>query len=384
MSRESGGAAGQAGAPVATAPEAIRNVLVVGAAGAGKTTLVERLLVTAGVLNRAGSTEDGTTVCDFEEVEHRQRRSVGLALAPLVHDGVKVNLLDAPGYVDFVGEVRAGLRAADCALFVVAANEGVDEQTRALWRECADVAMPRVVVVTKVDHARADVDGVVAQARDAFGERVLPVYLQDRGRLVGLITGDHGHDAQRAALVEGIIEESEDETLMERYVGGEEIDAGLLLNDLELAVARGSLHPVVPVDSDQRRGSRRAARPHGVRVPLTARAPDAEGLDAGGSTGPGDRVRPVRSAGRGGRSRRPPTRTSGASAWSACSRGPCCRTPRCTCPGTARCGPWRRPGLQPPGPRRGRADRVPLACRWASPSAPPRPWSPATSAPSDG
>ena len=152
-------------APVAIRPEAIRNVLVVGAAGAGKTTLVERLLVEAGVLNRAGSTEDGTTVCDFEEIEHRQRRSVALALAPLVHDGVKVNLLDAPGYVDFVGEVRAGLRAADCALFVIAANEGVDEQTRALWHECADVAMPRVVVVTKLDHARADVDGVVAQAR---------------------------------------------------------------------------------------------------------------------------------------------------------------------------------------------------------------------------
>ncbi|MBD3926160.1 elongation factor G [Nocardioides cavernae] len=248
MSRESGGVAGQAG-PVAIRPEAVRNVLVVGPAGAGKTTLVERLLVTAGVLNRAGSTEDGTTVCDFEEVEHRQRRSVGLALAPLVHGGVKVNLLDAPGYVDFVGEVRAGLRAADCALFVVAANEGVDEQTRTLWRECADVAMPRAVVVTKVDHARADVDGVVAQARDAFGERVLPVYLREGGRLVGLITGDHGHDAQRAALVEGIIEESEDETLMERYVGGEVIEAKLLLADLELAVARGSLHPVVPVDS---------------------------------------------------------------------------------------------------------------------------------------
>jgi len=249
VSRESGGGAGQAGPPVATRPDAIRNVVVVGAAGAGKTTLVERLLVTAGVLNRPGSTEDGTTVCDFEEVEHRQRRSVALALAPLVHDGVKINLLDAPGYVDFVGEVRAGLRAADCALFVVAANEGVDDATRALWRECAGVAMPRAVVVTKLDHARADVDSVVAQARDAFGERVLPVYLHERGRLVGLITGDHGHDAQRAALVEGIIEESEDETLMERYVGGEQIDPDLLLRDLEVAVARGSLHPVVPVDS---------------------------------------------------------------------------------------------------------------------------------------
>lgn len=249
MSRESGAVAGQTGAPIATRPEEIRNVVVVGAAGAGKTTLVERLLVAAGVLNRAGSTDDGTTVCDFEEVEHRQRRSVALALAPLVHDGVKVNLLDAPGYVDFVGEVRAGLRAADCALFVVAANEGIDEATRALWRECADVAMPRVVVVTKLDHVRADVDGVVAQARSAFGERVLPVHLHEEGRLVGLIADDHRHEAQRAALVEGIIEESEDETLMERYVGGEQIDSELLLRDLELAVARGSLHPVIPVDA---------------------------------------------------------------------------------------------------------------------------------------
>ena len=249
MSKEAGGNAGQGGPPVATRPESIRNVLVVGAAGAGKTTLVERLLVEAGVLNRAGSTEDGTTVCDFDEIEHRQQRSVALALAPLVHDGVKVNLLDAPGYVDFVGEVRAGLRAADCALFVIAANEGVDEPTRALWRECADVAIPRVVAVTKLDHARADFDGVVAQARDVFGDRVLPVYLHDGGRPVGLLTGDHGHAEQRAALIEGIIEESEDETLMERYLAGEDIDTALLVRDLELAVARGSLHPVVPVDA---------------------------------------------------------------------------------------------------------------------------------------
>ncbi len=249
MANRQAGASGQNGLPVVDRPESIRNVLVVGVSGAGKTTLVERLLVAAGVLNRAGTTADGSTVCDFEEIEHRQQRSVGLALAPLVHDGVKVNLLDAPGYVDFVGEVRAGLRAADCALFVIAANEGVDEATRVLWRECAEVAMPRAVVVTKLDHARADLEGVVAQAQADFGERVLPVYVREGDRLVGLITGDHGHAEQRTALIEGVIEESEDETLMERYVGGEEIDADLLVRDLEAAVARGSFHPVVPVDS---------------------------------------------------------------------------------------------------------------------------------------
>ena len=241
--------------PLASRCDAVRNVVLVGPAGSGKTTLVETLLVSAGVLSRPGSTVDGTTVTDFEDAEHRQQRSVGLALAPLLRDGTKINLLDAPGYADFVGELRAGLRAADCAMFVLAANEGVDEPTRAVWRECADVGMPRVVVITKLDHARADYDGVVAQARAAFGEKVVPVYLREEGRLVGLLTDDHAHDEQRGALIEAVIEESEDESLMERYVGGEEIDRELLVADLERAVARGSFHPVVPVDSSTGAGA---------------------------------------------------------------------------------------------------------------------------------
>ncbi|QNN51236.1 elongation factor G [Nocardioides mesophilus] len=243
------GRGGKDGGPVADRADAIRNVVLVGPAGSGKTTLVETLLVSAGVLNRPGSVVDGTTVCDFDDAEHRQQRSTGLALAPLVHRGVKVNLIDTPGYVDFVGELRAGLRAADCALFVLAANEGVDAPTRALWRECAEVSMPRVVVVTKLDHARADCDGVIAAARAAFGDKVVPVYLREGERLVGLLGDDHAHDEQRGNLIEAVIEESEDETLMERYLGGEEIDRDLLVTDLERAVARGSFHPVLPVDS---------------------------------------------------------------------------------------------------------------------------------------
>ena len=238
------------------------------------------------MLNRAGTTAEGTTVSDFDESEQRQQRSVGLALAPLVHEGVKVNLLDAPGYADFVGELRAGLRAADCALFVLAANEGVDAPTVELWRECAEVGMPRVVVVTKLDHARADYDGVVRQAREAFGDKVLPVFLREGDGLVGLITGDHGHDEERAALIEGVIEESEDEMLMERYVGGEDVDAKLLVADLEKAVARGSFHPVVPVDSATGVGARQLLDLVVSGFPSPSEHPAPEVFTPAGKPGP--------------------------------------------------------------------------------------------------
>ncbi|OBJ41378.1 elongation factor G [Mycolicibacterium mucogenicum] len=229
-------------APSVESPAAIRNVVLVGPSGSGKTTLVEALLLHAGVLTRAGTVLDGTTVCDHEPAEVEQQRSVGLALASLQHGPVKINLLDTPGYADFVGELRAGLRAADCALFVMAANDVVDAATKALWRECADVGMPRAVVVTKLDHARATFAGAVESAQESFGDKVIPLYLPDGDGLVSLLADD-------ATLIEGIIEESEDETLMERYLGGEQIDNAVLVADLERAVARGSFFPVIPVCS---------------------------------------------------------------------------------------------------------------------------------------
>ncbi len=238
-------------------PERIRNVVLVGPAASGKTTLVETLLAAAGAVTRVGSVRDATTVCDFEESEHAHQRSLALAVAPLVHSGIKVNLIDTPGYADFVGEVRAGLRAADSALFVIAANEAVDDATRDLWRECAAVEMPRAVVITKLDQARADYDGMLAQARDAFGDQVTPLYVPVRDgtdvvALEGLLApppADQPANDLRGELIEGVIEESEDESLMERYVGGEEIDEDVLVADLERAVARATFFPVVPVCS---------------------------------------------------------------------------------------------------------------------------------------
>ncbi len=270
------GAAGKA--PTADQPDSVRNVVLVGHSGAGKTTLAEALLAATGTIQRQGRVEDGTTVSDFDEVEVRQQRSVNLTLIPFEHAGVKVNLLDTPGYADFTGDLRAGLRAADAALFTVSAVDGVDGLTRMLWEECAKAGTPRAVVITKVDHQRGDFDEALAACRDAFGDSVAPLYLPvsdgDGGvrGLIGLLSerfydysggsraerdieaGDADRvEEARAALIESVIQESEDESLMDRYLSGEEIDPKVLIDDLETAVARGTFYPVLA-----------AASPHGI------------------------------------------------------------------------------------------------------------------------
>ncbi|MBN3932710.1 elongation factor G-like protein EF-G2 [Streptomyces verrucosisporus] len=274
------GAAGRA--PVADRPGSIRNVALVGHSGAGKTTLVEALAQTSGALLRAGRVEDGTTVSDHDGIEHRQQRSVQLSLVPVEWDGAKVNLLDTPGYADFTGQLRAGLRAADAALFVVSAADGVDGSTRLVWEECASVGMPRAIVVTHLEASRADFGEMTDICRRVLGgddpDAVLPLYLPMHGDppegrpdghapvagLIGLLSqrildysaGERAERAPdpehlpliadaRARLIEGIIAESEDETLMDRYLGGADVEVETLVRDLEKAVARGVFHPVL-------------------------------------------------------------------------------------------------------------------------------------------
>jgi elongation factor G len=246
-------------APEPRPAEKVRNVALVGRAGAGKTTLAEALLVATGALPRAGRVEDGTTCLDHEEVEVRQQRSVSLGVATVEHAGHRITLLDTPGSPDFVGELRAGLRAADAALFVVSAVNGVDAGTVQLWQECAAVGMPRAVVVTQVDRARADAEDAVRMCQLMLGEGVFPLHLLDRGpdgSVRGLVSLLEPHGADGAAdapdadrlrgeLIEGIIGESEDETLMDRYLAGEELSVADLVADLETAVARGHFHPVL-------------------------------------------------------------------------------------------------------------------------------------------
>jgi elongation factor G len=226
-------------------PETIRNVVVVGHAAAGKTTLIEAMLAEAGAISRAGRVEDSSTVCDHEPIEKRLGRSVCLAVASVRYRGATLNLIDTPGHPDLVGEVRAGLRAADAALFVVSAVDDIDGMTRALWQECGSVGMPRAVVMTHVDQRRGDFDGALATCRSAFGDGVQPVYLPGPGGLVSLLSSTEPSTA-REELIEGIIQESEDDTLLDRWLAGEEVGLDTLIMDLERAVARGSFYPVVP------------------------------------------------------------------------------------------------------------------------------------------
>jgi elongation factor G len=263
------------GGIAAEAPEQVRNVALVGHSGAGKTLLIEALLAAHGMISRKGSIAEGTTVGDSDPSAVRQQRSVTLSLVPLLIHGIKVNLLDTPGYPDYIGELRAGIRAADAALFVVSAVDGIDATTTALWGECDRLGTPRAVVITRVDHPRADYDGALAACQLAFGDSVLPLYVPVRTGgettgLLGLLTGTvsdytageprattrdadpgerSGSETARGQLIEGIIAESEDETLMDRYLGGEDIDTDVLVADLETAVARGSFFPVLPTSA---------------------------------------------------------------------------------------------------------------------------------------
>ena len=158
-------------------PTAIRNVALVGHHGAGKTTLAEALLAATGSIARRGSVEKGSTVMDFEPEEVARQLSISTSLAPFTVNGVKVNLLDTPGYADFAGEMVTALANVDLAVVVVSATDGVQAQTEDAWRAAARLGVPRVIVINKLDRERADFDRTLAEIRATFGAGVAPVEL---------------------------------------------------------------------------------------------------------------------------------------------------------------------------------------------------------------
>ena len=249
--------------------EMIRNVALVGHGGAGKTSVAEALLFVAGATARVGRVEDANTVCDFDPEEHKRHLSVSLALAPFEWEGHKVNLIDAPGYADFVGDVAAALRVADLAIFVVSAVEGVEVQHEVAWRMAEAIGIPRAVFVNKLDRERASFSRTLDELKDKFGAGIAPlelpigaegefrgvvelltdeaeIYTDLSGRAVGAPVPDDMAAEEHAvhdALIEGIVVADDD--LTERYLAEEPID----VHELEVALAKGikeaSVFPVL-------------------------------------------------------------------------------------------------------------------------------------------
>lgn len=155
----------------------IRNVALVGHGGAGKTTLLEAMLFSAGAITRMGKVEDGNTVSDHDPEEIRKGISVSLSLAPVEWNGVKINVLDAPGYADFIGDVRSAVRAVDAVVLVVSAVDGVEVQTEVAWELAAEAGLPRAVFINKLDRERASFERTLEQLVQAFGTQVAPLAL---------------------------------------------------------------------------------------------------------------------------------------------------------------------------------------------------------------
>ncbi len=254
----------------------IRNVALVGHGHSGKTTLAEAMLFTTGVIPRMGSVDAGTTVCDFDPEEHSRHCTVSLALAPLEVDGHKINVIDTPGYADFIADAAAAMRVAELALFVVSAVDGVGVQTEILWKMAEANAVPRAIVVTKLDKERASFERTLEQLQARFGAGVAPLELPigEEGGFRGVVSliddlaftysggtptevpipAELAEEAAtlRNTLVEGIVVADDD--LMERYLMEDDISTKELAKTLGIGVAAGSVFPVLCVSSTSQIG----------------------------------------------------------------------------------------------------------------------------------
>lgn len=244
--------------------ERIRNVVLLGHGSTGKTSLAEAALFATGAISRLGRVEEGNTVSDYDPDEIKRGISINLAVVPCEWKDHKINLIDTPGYADFVGEVKGGVRAADVGLIVVDASAGVQVGTEQAWNHAAEDGLPRAFIVNRMDRENADFTGTLQALRSTFGKQCVPVQLpigaQDKfegvvdlvetlayagdGKQAGPVPESLAADvaAYREQLVE-VVAETDDE-LISKYLEGEELTADELQRGLRAGVASGKVVPV--------------------------------------------------------------------------------------------------------------------------------------------
>lgn len=249
------------------ATENIRNVCLVGHGGSGKTSLAEAMLFTSGTVNRLGKIEDGSTTCDYDPEEIKRKISINTALAPLLYKEHKINLVDTPGYADFIGEVIGALRVVETALVVVDAVSGVEVQTEKAWHLAEENRLSRVVFINRLDKENADFAQVVTSLKEIFGQGATPLQIPI-GKEVSFkgvvdllkmkavvfsdgksseedIPADLAGEAQaaREKLIEAAAEMSDD--VLEKYLNGEELTDQEIAGGLRSGVVQGKLFPVL-------------------------------------------------------------------------------------------------------------------------------------------
>ena len=234
----------------------LRNVALLSHSGAGKTSLSEAVLFNTKAVTRLGKIEDGNTVSDYEPEEVKRGGSIQTTLIAVMGDGFKINLLDTPGYDDFIGEVVSALRVVEGAAILVAAPSGVDVGTERSWAMCEAAKVPRLIVVNKMDRENADFDRNVADIQATFGRQCVPFQIpigaaQDFTGVVSVIDPNADVPAELADAVaaarERLIEaaaESDDE-LADRYLSGEDLTAAEIESGLRTAVLQGELVPIL-------------------------------------------------------------------------------------------------------------------------------------------
>ena len=238
------------------ATDRLRNIVLLSHSGAGKTMLAEAMLHAAGETTRLGSTEDGTTVSDYEPEEVRRKGSIQTSILPCDWRAHKVNVIDTPGYADFRGEVMSGVRVADAAVIVVAGPSGVEVGTRQMWQMAEKLSLPRILFVSKLDRENADFQRVMDGLEEAFGRRCVPLQLPigseaDFSGSVSLLAQNgqvpealqNQVETARERLIEAVAETDDD--LATKYLEGETLTSEEIRLALKRGVASGEVVPVM-------------------------------------------------------------------------------------------------------------------------------------------
>lgn len=248
--------------------EKIRNVAVLGHGGCGKTTLVEAMAYTTGITKRQGKVEEGNTISDFDKEEIKRLFSISTSVVPIIWEDTKINILDTPGYFDFVGEVEEALNVADAAVIVISAKAGVEVGTKKAWEYCERYKLPRIFFVTDMDDDHASFREVVEDLIELYGKKIAPFHLpiRENEKFVGFVNvvkmagrrfttlsnyeecdiPDYSKEylsQYRELLMDAVAETSEE--LMEKYFNGEEFTPQEISTALRGNVIDGSIVPVL-------------------------------------------------------------------------------------------------------------------------------------------